>query len=329
MVGKTVLILGGGFGGIVCANTLRKLLPQEHRIVLLTKQNTFYIGATKTWVMLGERSKQEVTWTLDGLGARGIEVRVAAIQAIDAQSKRVQTDAGEFRGDYLVIALGADYDFSQVNGLGHAEEFYSMDGAERLREVLKGFQGGDVVLLVSRIPFKCPPAPYEAAFVLHDYLKRRNLLNKTRFSLYTVEGRPMATTGPAIGDFVMEELSKREIHYFRQRKVVSVDGERKVIEFEDGGECKYDLLIAIPPHVAPRCVRASGLTAPSGWIPVDPKTLRHELPGVYAIGDVNVVPLPGRFQPDQPLVLPKAGVFAEAEGRVVAEDIVGEILGKP
>ncbi len=303
-------------------------MPEEHSIILLTKQNTFHIGATKTWVMLGERSRQEVSRTLDGLKARGIDVRIATVQTIDAERKRVQTDAGEFTGDYLVMALGADYDMGQVEGLDQAYEFFTMEGAEKTRDALKGFQGGDVLLLVSRSPFKCPPAPYEAAFLLHDFFKRRGLLPRTRMAVYTIESRPMATAGPEIGDFVMEELRKREIPYVRQKKAVAVDGRRKVVRFEDGEERNYDLLIAIPPHVAPLCVRSSGLTAPSGWIPVDSKTLRHELAGVYAIGDVNMVALPGRFQPDQPLVLPKAGVFAEAEGKVVAGNISAEILGK-
>jgi sulfide:quinone oxidoreductase len=328
MAGKTIVILGGGFGGIVCANTLKKLLPEEHKVILLTKQNRFHIGATKTWVMLGERSAQEVTRTLDGLKARGIDVRIANVQAIDAERKRVQTDAGEITGDYLVVALGADYDLRQVEGLDTAYEFYTMEGAERTREVLKGFQGGDVLLLVPRTPFKCPPAPYEAAFLLHDFFKRHNLLSKTRMTICTVESRPMATAGPEIGDFVMEELAKRQIAYLRQKKALAVEASRKVVRFEDGEERNYDLLITIPPHIAPACVRSSGLTAPSGWIPVDSKTLRHEGAGIYAIGDVSVVSLPGRFQPDQPLVLPKAGVFAEAQARVVAENITAEILGK-
>jgi sulfide:quinone oxidoreductase len=325
----TTLILGGGFGGIVTANTLRTLLPKEHKIVLVDKRNSFHVGATKTWVMLGMRTPQEVTRSLDALKRRGVEVVQASVKNIDPAKREVVTESDTLRGDYLVIALGADLNMGAIEGLEQAAQtFYTMDAAMRLRDTLKQFSGGDIVLLNPRMPIKCPPAPYEAAMLLHHAFKMRGLLNKTRFNVYTVEPAPMPTAGPEMGKFISGLLSERNIALHTQKRVRSADAARHTLTFEDGSEARYDLLIAIPPHEAPRAAKESGLTNQSGWIPADPKTLKTAADRVYAIGDVSVVPLPGRYKPDAPLVLPKAGVFAEAHGKVVAGQIAAHVLGK-
>jgi sulfide:quinone oxidoreductase len=207
-----------------------------------------------------------------------------------------------------------------------------MEGALRLREVLRGFEGGDVVLLIPRTPFKCPPGPYEGMMLLRSFFQRRGLEGKTRLSIVTVEKSPMATAGAAIGEQIQAALREREIAFYPGKKTQSVDADRKRIVFEDGGTIPYDLLLAIPPHEAPRAVRDSGLTGPSGWIPVEPRTLEltaaHDAGRVFAIGDVTALPLPGRHHPDNALVLPKAGVFAEGEAVVVAGRIAADVLGR-
>ncbi|HWP30244.1 MAG TPA: FAD/NAD(P)-binding oxidoreductase [Fimbriimonadales bacterium] len=328
MASKT-LILGGGFGGLVTATTLRNLLPSDHEIILLEKSQTFTMGTTKTWLMLGKQTRKQIEHPRRGLEKRGVRLHLAQIQKIDAEKREVDTDKGKFAADYLVIALGADYDMNRIPGLAQAsEEFYSVNGAERLNSVVKDFSEGELVLLIPAIPFKCPPAPYEGVFLLHDYFVRNNKRVRMNISVYTVEGAPMATAGPEIGNFIKSELAKRNIAYHTQKKTLRVDPDTKKIVFEDG-EVKYDLLITIPPHKAPDAVKESGLLDQRGWIPADPKTLRmKDLNKAFAIGDVAVVPLPGRFKSDMPLVLPKAGVFAESEGKVVATQIASEILGK-
>jgi sulfide:quinone oxidoreductase len=238
------------------------------------------------------------------------------------------------RGDYLVIALGADYDMSAIPGLGStAHEFYTLEGAVRLCAALRVFSRGDLVVLVPRAPFKCPPAPYEAAMLMHHAFKEKGIRNDVRIALYTIEGAPMATAGAEMGRFMREQLASRSIDYHPAKKPSGIDGKRRAVQFEDGSEAHFDLLVSVPPHVAPKVVRDAGLTAPSGWIPADPGTLKvardSAFRAVYAIGDVSVVPLPGRHKPDVPLVLPKAGTIADAQGRAVASQIAGEVLGKP
>jgi len=324
-----VLILGAGFGGIACAVSLRHLLSDSHNVTLVDRKSSFTFGASKTWVALGEKSLKDVVHPLTFLSRNGVEFFPAEIEHIDAANRKVRTNRGDLQADYLVIALGADVNMGAIPGLAEsAETYYTLPGAIRLKRVLEEFKGGEVVHLIPRGPFKCPPAPYEGAFLLHEYFRKRSVLVKE--SLYTVEGAPMATAGPEIGQFVVGELEKRNIKWNPLKRTQRVDAVSKTIHFEEGTAVPFDLLIAVPPHEPPKVVKDSGLSGPSGWIPSDPKTLRHkDHANVFVIGDVAGVSLPGRFKPDAPLALPKAGIFAERQGRVVAANIAAEISGRP
>ncbi len=330
MPATTTLILGGGFGGIAAANALRRLLPPEHAIVVVDRAADFHVGAGKTWIALGERKYAEIARPRAGLLAPGVDCAQAAVTALELAARRVVTGQGPLRFDHLVIALGADLNLAAVPGLAEAAHtFYTVDGAERLRPALERFAGGDLVLLIPRVPFKCPPAPYEAAMLLHAAFAARGLAGKARIAIWTVEPAPMATAGPEMGQYIRGELAERGIDYRTQQRTVRVDAAARRVVFEDGAEARYDLLVAVPPHEAPQVVRDAQLAGPSGWISVDPQTLRVKgAEGeVYAVGDVTAVPLPGRYKPDVALALPKAGVFAEAQGRVVAHQIAAKLLG--
>jgi len=329
----TTVILGGGFGGISAANALRALLSAEHEIVLVDESARFHVGAGKTWIMLGERTYDQISQSREALLAPGVRFIQAKVQAIGLSGRTVTLTGGALRWDYLVIALGADLDFQQVPGLAEAAHtFYTIDGAQRLNVELERFSGGDVAILIPKLPFKCPPAPYEAALLLHQAFERRGLAGRARLAIHTAEGMPMATAGPEMGQYIKAELAQRSIAYFPQNATSRVDGAARLVHFEDGSSAHYDLLIAVPPHVAPQVVRDAQLAGPSGWIRVDPLTLRVNQPPeareVYAIGDVTSVPLPGRFKPDVGLSLPKAGVFAESHGRIAAHQIAARVLGR-
>jgi len=324
------LILGGGFGGISAANALRRLVPPEHEVAVVDQTSHFYVGAGKTWIALGERTYEQISRPRAELLVPGVRLVQARVAALELAERRVITEQGALRFDQLVIALGADLNPAAVPGLAAAAHtFYTVEGAERLRPVLERFSGGDLVILIPKAPFKCPPAPYEAAMLLHAAFTARGLAGKARIAICTVEPAPMPTAGPEIGQYIRSELAQRGIDYQPQKKTVRVDGAARRVVFEDGGEARYDLLVAIPPHEAPKVVRDAQLTNASGWIPVDPQTLQVKTVAgeVYAVGDVTVVPLPGRYKPDVALSLPKAGVFAEAQGRVVAHQIAAKLLG--
>jgi len=327
------LILGGGFGGLAVANALRAELPAENAITVVDAAERFHVGAGKTWLMLGERTFEQISQARAALLDPGIRLVEARIDAIDLASGHVKAGDDELTWDYLVVALGADLDMTAVPGLADAAHaFYTVEGAERLAAELERFVEGDLVILIPKTPFKCPPAPYEAAMLIHSALEARGLRDRVRMSVHTVEGAPMATAGPAMGAFIQDQLAARGIAFHPKRATAHVDGAARRVVFESGDEAPYDLLIAIPPHIAPGVVRDAGLVDAWGWIPVDPHTLRVQSPsgaeGIYAIGDVTTLPLPGRFHPDARLVLPKAGVFAEAQGLVVADQIAAEVLGR-
>jgi sulfide:quinone oxidoreductase len=283
--------------------------------------------------MLGERTYEQISQSRAALIAPGVRFVEAQVESLSLADRKVTAGGSPFPWDHLVIALGADLDMSAVPGLGEAAHtFYTIDGAQRLKGELERFSGGDVVILIPRLPFKCPPAPYEAAMLLHDLFERRGLAGKARLAIHTAEGAPMTTAGPEMGTYIKGELAARSIGYFPGRVVSRVEGNARRVLFGDGSEAHYDLLIAVPPHVAPKVVRDAQVTNQAGWIPVDSKTLRVKQPpdimNVYAVGDVTAVPLPGRFKPEVGLSLPKAGVFAEAHGRVAAHQIAASILGR-
>lgn len=333
MSATTTIILGGGFGGVSAANSLRRMLPAEHEIVVIDESARFHVGAGKTWIMLGERTYGEISQSRAALLAPGVRFVEAKVQNIGLSNRSVSFDSGSLKWDFLVIALGADLNLAKVPGLAEAAHtFYTVEGAQRLKVVLEQFSGGDVAILIPRVPFKCPPAPYEAALLLHQAFEARGIAGKVRLAIYTAEGAPMATAGPEMGQYIKAELAQRAIAFFPQKSTSRVDGNARRVVFEDGSEARYDLLVAIPPHEAPMVVRDAQLTNQSGWIPVDPLTLQVKQPpdarAVYAVGDVTMVPLPGRYKPEVGLSLPKAGVFAEAHGRIVAHQIAAKILNR-
>jgi sulfide:quinone oxidoreductase len=328
---STTLVLGGGFGGLATANRLRELLPASHRVIVVDRSDSFFVGATKTWVMLGEKSVGEITQSRSRLLAEGVEFQIADVTSIDLEDRTVAASGGVIGWDYLVVALGADVSMGGVPGLKEAAHtFYTLEGAERLRRVVADFKGGDIAILMVKPPWKCPPAPYEAAMLLHAHFASRGV--PAKISIHTPEGIPMATAGPEMGAFIKSQLASRAIVLNAKRQVARVDGESRRIQFADGAEAAFDLLLCVPAHSAPAVVREAGLTGGGPWITVNPQTMSVTVDvaagRVFAIGDVTTVPLPGRFNPDMPLVLPKAGVMAESQGLVVASRIADLVQGR-
>ncbi len=322
MTGKTIAILGGGFGGLAAAHALRSRLPVEHRVVLIERKRAFSMGLSNLWVMAGQRAHpKDGERTFAKLAGKGIEIVHESIREIDAARMTVRTDTQTMAADYLVIALGAELAPSAIPGFPEAAyNLYDSEGALALQGALRTFTGGKIVILMSRTPFKCPAAPYEAAFLIDASLRERAARERTQLSIYTIEPQPMPVAGPHIGEALRAMLTQRNIAYFPDHAALKIDTTRKRILFEID-EADFDLLIGVPPHVAPSVVRDAGLVDSTGWIPVDASTLKTRHPRVYAIGDIAAVKLKnGMF-------LPKAGIFAESEGRVVAENIAAEILG--
>ncbi|HEV2064678.1 MAG TPA: FAD/NAD(P)-binding oxidoreductase [Thermoanaerobaculia bacterium] len=320
---ETILILGGGVGGLVAANTLRRSLPKAHRVVLVDRESSFVFAPSLLWLLTGARTAAAISRPLVRLERKGIEVVRGEIERIDPERREAVVAGRTLTGDFLIVALGAELDPAAVPGLDQAgHNFYSLAGAERLRDAFAAFAGGRIAVLTAAPAYKCPAAPYETAMLLEAACRSRKIRDRTQIDVYAAEPAPMGVAGPDVSRGVVELLQEKGIGYHPARQVVRADSEAKRLMFADGVDADFDLLAFVPPHRAPRVVREAGLCAESGWIPVNRSTLETKVARVYAVGDVATIPL-AIGKP-----LPKAGVFAHAEADVVAANIALAITGR-
>lgn len=322
MNSNEVLILGGGSGGLATAGRLKELLGDKISITVIDKQRSFVMGFSLLRVMTGEKTEQEVTVPKEKVSQKGIKFINTEVNRIDVNNGIVRTDQGEFVYDYLVVALGAELAPEKIPGFESAFHMYTLEDAKKLRDALSSFRAGSIRLVVSSTPFKCPPAPYEAAMLIDDHLRNKGLRDKSDIQIFTPEPQPMPIAGPEVGNTVVSMLNEKGIGFHSNTKVSLIDGSSKQIVFENGSREKYDLLIAIPPHTTPKVIRESGgLADASEWISVDPKNMQTKYDRVYAIGDVAAVKLPSG------MMLPKAATFAFGQAEIVASNIASSVLG--
>lgn len=289
--GKTVLVLGGGIGGTVAATTLRRMLPREHRVILVERESRHVFSPSFLWVMIGRRSADQISRPM-AAAKRGIELIQGTIERIDPAARSIRVDGKELSGDYLVIALGADLTPKAIPGLAQAgHNFYSLSGAQSLREARLKLQSGKIVVLVSAMPFKCPGAPNEAAMLLEYDCRKRGVRNRVSVDLYTAEPGPMPVAGAAVSRALRQMIESKGIGYHPDHAVTAVDPAQRRMTFANGASADFDLLAYVPPHRAPIVVRDAGLCAKRGWVPVDRGTLETKFPGVYALGDVTGIML--------------------------------------
>jgi sulfide:quinone oxidoreductase len=315
-VKQHVVILGAGFGGMELAKRLSDTLADEVRVTLLDRNDAFVFGYSKLEVMLGRQTADEIRLPYRHIDMPGVEFRQETVTAIDPASRRVTTDAGTYEADFLVVAMGADYVMEATPGLAEGgHEYYTVAGAERLRDALPSFEGGRVIVAVLGQPFKCPPAPFEGAFLLDEYFKAQGIRDQVQLTSAFPMQRPVPVTGE-VSQMFRDALAARDIEELPQTKVMSIDPATRTAKVADGEPLSYDLFVGIPIHRAPDPLTAAGL-AVNGWVPVDQTNLRTEFEGVYAIGDVCT----------GPRTVPKAGIFAENAAGVVALDIAAAVSG--
>jgi sulfide:quinone oxidoreductase len=308
-----IVVLGAGFGGLELTTQLSEALGDSVDITLIDKSDHFIFGFSKLDVMFGHKTAEAVRLPYAAFSKPGVRLLQQTITSIDPAARRVTTDAGVYEADVLVIALGADYDFEATPGLADSTEFYTPAGAERLRGILPGFTEGRALIGVCGAPYKCPPAPSECALMLHDYLVQRGVRDACEITFVLPLPSPVPPS-PATSQALLAAFAERGIAFIPGRRVTRVDNARGVAVLDDGAEHAFDLFFGVPKHRVPTVVMESGL-AVDGWIPVNPRTLETNYPGVYAVGDgANTG-------------TPKAGVFAEGEARAVATALIARLSG--
>ena len=313
-----ILILGGGFGGIATALGLRERLEREDEIMLVDRRETFAMGLRKNWGIAGMEPHAAGERRLEGLKERGIDVRRGEIDAIDPSSRTASIDGGVVEADVLVVALGAERNPDAIPGLReHALDVYDREANEEHAALVERFDGGQVVIGVFGAPYPCPPAPYELALMLGERFDERQL--SFGMLVFTVLPKSLPILGDAGCAAFDARLAGAGVSLRTSTTAREVRAGEVIIE---DGRIPFDLLLAVPPHRVPTVVRDAGLPGPSGWIPVDAHTLQTRFEGVYAVGDVTAIPLSTGG------ALPKAGVFAEAEGEVVAARVADSLAGR-
>lgn len=314
---RHVVILGAGFAGLELATRLSETLSDAVRVTLIDRNDSFYFGFSKLEVMLGRQSAEAVRLPYGEIAKDGVEFRQETVVGIDAVARRVATDAGTHEADFLVVAMGADYDMAATPGFAEGGyEYYSLAGAERMHDALSDFEGGRVLVSVLGQPFKCPPAPFEGSFLLHELFTHRGIRDAVHMTTTFPMDRPVPVTGE-VSQMFRDALASHRITEVPNHLVTNIDPSDHVAQLATGEALPYDLFVGIPVHRAPNPLPAAGL-AIDGWVPVDQANLRTRFPQVYALGDVCT----------GPRTVPKAGIFAESAALVVADDIAAEITGE-
>ena len=321
--GKTVLVLGAGVGGIMAARELRRRLPARHRVVLIERGGTFTFAPSYLWVLTGARTGPGITRPLSRLARGGVEVVHGTIDRIDPARRSVHVGGRNLQGDFLVIALGAEFAPELIPGLAESGDgLYDLEGSERLREKLTTIRHGRLAVLTATPAYRCPAAPYEAAMLIESVLRRRGVRDGVRIDFYAAESGPMGVAGPEVSRAVRGMIETKGLGYHPDHQIKVVDAQRRALLFENGVTAEFDHLAFVPPHRAPEVTHVSDLVGAGGWLQVDRHSLATVHEGVFAIGDVVSIPL----KMGKPL--PKAGVFAHAQAIVVARNIARAITGR-
>ena len=325
--GKRILILGAGFGGLTTANLLRKnlsLSSVDHQISIVDSKDYFIMGLVNLWILSGIRTLEDSKIALSRLENKGISYLNGAVTAIDPVSRTVTikgTSILRLEYDYLVIALGAEFELEHVKGFSEngGVNLYDAGQIPKLRERILSLKRGRIALCITSLPYKCPPAPYEASLLINDILVSNGTRDSISIDIYTPTPIALPVAGAKVSQDVINLLNDNHINFHPLHKIKTVL-DKEMIEFENGNKANYDLLIAIPPHRVPKVIRNSDLIKEGqNWINVDKFSLKTDYENIFAIGDVNEVKV------NENVAIPKAGVFAEAQAKVVSQQIIDDI----
>ncbi len=316
-----VVIIGGGFGGLAAAHELRTSHP-EIEVTLVDRRDHFFMGFAKLWDLSGWRPLAEGTRSLHALTGRGVRFVQAEVTAIDPDTRTVTAGGEAIAADAILVALGG------VHAPGHvallqadgAHDVYDAAALPAIHAELDAITEGRVLVSILGGPFQCPPAPFEVALIVDEVLRGRGVRDSVSVAISTPQPITLPVAGVDASRYVAARLGDHEVELLSERKVTAVDGAARTVTFDNGETADYSILLGVPALAAPPVLVDAGLTGPSGFVEPDRTTLRTSFPGIYAVGDCTHVP-------NAIGALPKAGIFAAAEGVVAARNIVAELAG--
>jgi sulfide:quinone oxidoreductase len=310
-----VVVLGGGVGGTLAANLLDKELRGEATVTVVDGTGMHVYQPGFLYVALGQANALWLARDERTLLRKNVELVIEQATKVDPEKQTVAlAHGGTLPYDYLVLATGSRLDRDAVPGYGDSHDFYSLEGALRLREELRRFKGGRILVGVAGIPNKCPPAPVEFVLMLEEYLRKRGLREKSSVTLLSPLNR--AFTIESASKLIQPIFERRGIALSTFFNVETVDTAKHTVSSLEGETAEYDLLVLVPPHRGSALIDASGLGDAAGWVPTDRDTLQHRaFERIFAIGDATDLPIS------------KSGSTAHFEAPVVASRVASFIRG--
>jgi sulfide:quinone oxidoreductase len=315
-----VVILGGGFGGLAAANELRNSLSaSEVKITVIDKKDWFMVGFAKLWIITGTRTFENSIGSLNKLSKKEINFIKNEILTIDLQNKNVKTKLQTISYDYLIISMGSILAPQKIPGLiENGFNLYDHNQLSEIHDKLECMNSGKIAISIMGMPYKCPPAPFEASLLIDSMLRKRGIRDSVQIDFYSPAPITLPAAGLEVSKQILELVNSENITFHNSSKIKSVESKKLIFE---NSEADFDLLLAIPPHIAPKVIYDSGLAKESGFIPID-RDCKTSFENVFAVGDVTILSV------GENMAVPKAGIFAEGEGIIVAKNIISKIQSK-
>ncbi|MBT8242341.1 MAG: NAD(P)/FAD-dependent oxidoreductase [Nitrosopumilus sp.] len=315
-----VVILGGGFGGLSAANEIRKSLStSEVKITLIDKKDWFMVGFAKLWIINGTRTFENSVGSLNELQKKEINFIKDEIISINSEKKYVETKSESISFDFLIISMGAVLAPQKIPGLEeNGFNLYDHNQLSQIHEKLDNMTSGKIAISIMGMPYKCPPAPFEASLLIDAMLRKRGVRDSVQIDFYSPAPITLPAAGPEVSKQILDLVNSEKIIFHNSSKIKSVESNKLIFE---NSEADFDLLLAVPPHIAPKIIYDSGLAKEPGFILID-RDCKTPFENVFAVGDVTSLTVA------ENMAVPKAGIFAEGEGITVAKNIISKIQSK-
>ena len=315
-----VVILGGGFGGLAAANEIRNTLDSSKvKITIIDKKDWFMVGYAKLWIMNGTRTFENSIGSLNELPKKQINFIKDEIIEINPENNFIKTKSKTISFDFLIISMGAILAPEKISGLiENGFNLYDHNQLNEINQKLNKIESGKIAIVIMGMPYKCPPAPFEASLLVDSMLRKRGIRDSVQIDFYSPAPITLPAAGPEVSKKILDLVNSEKITFHNSQKIKRVESKKLIFE---NSEYSFDILLAIPPHIAPKVIYDSNLAKEPGFIPID-RNCKTPFENIFAVGDVT------SLRVTDSIAVPKAGIFAEGEGITVAKNIISKLESK-